>query len=185
MFANGADSWFAFQVVPRHEQKIKVMLEHRGCVPFLPTFLVRRKWSDRIKLIEEPLLPGYVFCRTQGFFVRSIRGTPGVIRIVSSAGKPCPIADEEIESLQRIVQSQRKAGPFLYFKSGQRVEVVRGPLSGIRGIITRVKNSSRLIISVDLIMRSVYFELDQSEVATLRYSDYLEPSASKTDDAGR
>ncbi len=168
MVFSGMGSWFALQVVPRHEKSVDRILEHKGCDHFLPICSVRRKWSDRVKIVAEPLFPGYVFCRSQRNLMPIIRGVPGIMRIVAFGGIPHPIPDKEIEALQQIVHSQREYSSIPYLNIGQKVQVISGPLAGISGIITQFKNRDRLVISLDVIMKSVSVELGQLEVALVQ-----------------
>jgi transcription antitermination factor NusG len=165
MLFRGAEPWLALQVVPRHEKKVDTMLEYRGYAHFLPTRRVRQRWSDRVKVIEQPLFPGYVFCRRQRTLIEVVRSTPGIIRIVCFGGKPHPMPDQEIEALQRLDRLERDVASFPYLRAGQKVQVISGPLAGIVGMIVQFKNRNRLIISVDLIMKSVSVEIEESEVA--------------------
>jgi transcription antitermination factor NusG len=167
LFRDGGP-WFALQVMPRHEKSVDKILEYRGCNHFLPTCRVRRKWSDRVSFVEEPLFPGYVFCKSQSKFMEIVRGSPGIIRIVSFGGRPHPVPDKEIEALQQIVRGGREYSAFPYFSAGQRVQVISGPLTGIVGIITEFKKRDRLVISLDVIMKSVSVEIDQLEVALVK-----------------
>ena len=160
--------WFALQVVPKHEKSVDRILECKGYDHFLPTYYVRRKWSDRVKVVEEPLFPGYVFCKSQKNLMEIIRGFPGIIRIVAFGGKPHPVPDKEIEALQQIVRGKREYSAFPYLNAGQKVQVMSGPLAGISGTIMQFKNRDRLVISLDVIMKSVSVEIDQSEVALLQ-----------------
>jgi transcription antitermination factor NusG len=158
-------SWVALQVVPRHEKSVDRILGYKGCDHFLPTYSVRRKWSDRVKTVVEPLFPGYVFCRSQRNLSALIRGFPGIICIVAFGGIPHPIPDKEIEALQQIVRGKQKYGVVPYLSRGQKVQVISGPLAGIFGIITQFKNHDRLVISLDVILKSVSVEIDQLDVA--------------------
>src|ERR1041385_1037560 len=168
MLFRDAEPWFALQVVPRHEKSVDKILEYRGCKHFLPTYRVRRRWSDRVSIIEEPLFHGYVFCRSQSNLMEIIRGSPGIIRIVAFGGKPHAVPDKEIEALQHIVRGKREYSAFPYLNVGQKVRVISGPFTGISGIITRFKNHYRLVVSLDVIMKSVSVEIDQSEVASFQ-----------------
>jgi transcription antitermination factor NusG len=160
--------WFALQVVPRHEKSVDKILEYRGYSHFLPTCHVRRRWSDRVSIVEEPLFPGYVFCRSQSNLMEIVRGSPGIIRIVAFGGRPHPVPDEEIEALQKIVHGEREYSAFPYLNVGQKVQVISGPLTGVSGTITQFKNRDRLVISLEAIMKSVSVEIDHSEVTLLQ-----------------
>jgi len=162
-----SEPWFALQVTPRHEKRVETILQHKNYGHFLPMCRTRRNWSDRIKTIEQPLFPGYVFVRCPLSSVGKVRGTPGIIRIVSFGGKPCPVPDAQIRALQRVIDSNRGLTSFPYLAAGQKVQIVAGPLSGITGIIIQLKNRHRLIVAVDLIMRSVSVEIDELEAEPL------------------
>lgn len=168
MLFSDAGPWFALQVVPRHEKSVDNILEYRGYNHFLPTYQVRRRWSDRVRLVEQPLFPGYVFCKSQSNLMEVIRGSPGIIGLVAFGGKPHPVPDKEIEALQQIVRGKREYSAFPYLSVGQKVQVISGPLTGISGTIMQFKNRDRLVISLDVIMKSVSVEIDQSEVALLQ-----------------
>jgi transcription antitermination factor NusG len=157
--------WFALQVIPRHEKKVDILLGQNGCEHLLPTYLKGRKWSDRVKTIEQPLFPGYVFFRTHRSLMEIMRSIPGIIRIVSFGGRPGPVPEEDIEALKRLARTDRDVRPFSYLNVGQKVQVVAGPLQGLTGIITEFKKRCRLVIAVDMIMKSVAVEIKESEVA--------------------
>lgn len=125
----------------------------------------RRVWSDRIKELELPLFPGYVFCR----FSRARRSapvvsTPGVIRIIGFGGEPAPVDDAEINSLRRVQASLLAAQPHPYLASGSRVRVTHGSLAGIEGIVVSEKKHHQLVLSVTLLQRSVAVAIDRAWV---------------------
>ena len=157
--------WFAIQVIPQHEFKVASQLRYKGQEEFLPMVSSRRQWSDRSKVSERPLFPGYVFCRVKRSSFGVILDTPGVHRIVSFGGQAYPIADEEMNSLQQVLASGRDVAPVPYLALGQRVRVIDGPLSGMSGIVLRLKNRSRLIISVDMLMRSIAVDVALAELS--------------------
>jgi transcription antitermination factor NusG len=159
----GSSFWCAVQVAPRHEMKVSRILASKGYEEFTPTYRARRKWSDRYKILELPLFPGYVFCRIQKETARVVFKTVGVVRIVSFGGEICPIDDHEIEALQRVASSGRDVSPSSYLKTGQRMQILSGPLAGITGILRMIRNSRELVISVDMLMRSVSVSIDASE----------------------
>lgn len=162
--------WFAVQVIPQHEQKVSVQLRQKGQEVFLPMLPVRRQWSDRTKLSEQPLFPGYVFCRIERSSFGLILGTQGVYRIISFGGKAYPLSDDEILCLRQVVNSGRSISTIPYFSVGQKVQVIGGPLSGITGIVARLKGQDRLVISVDLLMRSIAVDIGMPELTTCAHS---------------
>lgn len=168
MFAHGPESWFAIQVAPRHENRVASLLNYKGYQHFFPTYQSCRKWCDRNKTLELPLFPGYVFCRIfHGTASGLVLTTPGVIRVVGFGGKPCPIPDSEIDAIQRLALSP-DVMPAPYLKIGHKVQIMKGPLLGITGILTQVKNAHRLVVSVNLIMNSVSVNVDSVDVLPVR-----------------
>src|SRR5262249_41986507 len=136
----------------------------RGYEPFLPCYAVKRQWTDRVKSIELPLFPGYVFCQFDVNLRFPIITTPGVNFIVGAGRVPQPIAQDEIESIRAVVNSGLHYEPYPYLNVGQLVLVECGALAGLAGLITDFKNGSRLIISINLLRRSVSAEIDRSWV---------------------
>ncbi|MCI0423321.1 MAG: NusG-like protein [Acidobacteria bacterium] len=136
------------------------LLHSKGYEEFLPLYRSRRRWSDRMKAIEKPLFPGYVFCRFDVQKRLPILMTPGV-RLIAGIGKtPLPVNDSEMAALQLIVQSGLQAEPWPFLQVGQRVRIERGSLQGVEGILMAIKKPYRLVVSVTLLQRSVAVELD-------------------------
>ncbi len=166
MFYPEMELWLAVQVAPQHEQKVGKLLESRGFEQFLPTYKSRRQWSDRTKIINEPLFPGYIFCRSSRSRTPAICAIGAVNKIVSFGGKPCAIPDEEIEILRKMAGTGIDPRPSPYLNTGQRVRIIQeGLLYGIVGILTKVKNGTRLVVSVELIAKSISIEVDVRDVA--------------------
>jgi transcription antitermination factor NusG len=156
--------WFALQTRAGHERTVASILEEKWYDVFLPLVESRRRWSDRIKTTMMPLFPGYVFCRSTSEAVGRIVTTPGVCRIVGFGKTPALVNDEEIESIRRIVASGVPACPYQYLQVGQRVRIAEGPLSGLEGIFVRSGARHQLVVSVDLLRRSVAVQIDASWV---------------------
>jgi transcription antitermination factor NusG len=165
------ESWLAVQVAPQHEQTVGKLLVYRGFEQFLPTFKSKRRWSDRIKTVIQPLFPGYIFCRSSRSRTPGILAIRGVNKIVSFGGKLCAITDDEIARLREIVSCGMDPRPFPYLNAGQEVRIIReGPLFGIVGILKKVKNCVRLVVSVEMITKSISIEVDQRDVAPVNVS---------------
>jgi transcription antitermination factor NusG len=158
--ADAASDWFALQVWAGREVLSTRHLETRGYKVFLPRYPEYRRWSDRVKKVERPFFPGYVFSRVGPEAAGTIISTPGVIRIVTDGRRPLPVAREEIEAIRRVVEARLTAEPWQYFAAGQRVRLVAGPLHDVEGVVLRINNRHRLILSVSLLQRSVAVEVD-------------------------
>jgi transcription antitermination factor NusG len=127
----------------------------------LPTYVDCRRYSDRLKQVPAALFPGYVFCRFDPLRRLPILTTPGVEHVVGLGKIPQPVEDIEIEAIRRIMESGFLAKPWPYLKVGQRVRINGGSLDGIEGLLVQERGKDRLIISVDLLQRSVSVVIDR------------------------
>ena len=159
--------WYALKVRPRLEKQVSVNLSGKGYELFLPLYKRRSHWSDRVKTLEVPLFPGYLFCQFDVTKRLPILQTPGVISVVGIAKRPEPIDEMEIDAIRAIVSSGFGYQPHPYLAVGDAVQVEHGALAGLVGLITQVKGEFRLIISVNLLMRSVSVEIDRAWVDPL------------------
>lgn len=138
------------------------MLRAKGYDEYLPVYPSRRRWSDRVKQVNVPLFPGYLFCRFDPRVrLVPILSTAGVIGIVGSGKTPIPISEEEIEAVRRVLHSGLAIQQWPFLGVGSRVYIERGPLSGIEGVITNADKIFRLVVSVRLLKRSVAVEIDR------------------------
>ena len=161
--------WYALQTRPRHEKVVKYSLESAGIETFLPLCPQVRTWSDRRKVVEFPLFPGYIFARTTWSMQARVRAfqTNGVIAFVGPRKEATPIPEEQIDAVRSLVASQAECRPHPYLTVGQRVRIRNGALQGLEGILVRVAGDHSLVVSVDLIHRSVAFRLDGYELEGL------------------
>jgi len=160
-------SWFALQVRSRWEGTTAGLLRGKGLETLLPTYSTKRKWSDRFKVVEAPLFPGYVFCRFDVHNRLPVLITPGVISVVGRGKTPIAVDDREILSIQSAVGSGIRMEPWPYVEIGERVRVKDDVLDGMEGILTNFKGSDRVVISVSLLRRSVALEIDRSRIIPL------------------
>jgi len=156
--------WRALKVKSRHEKLVAQSLRGRGLEEFLPLHASRRKWSDRSKVVEMPLFPGYVFCRVPEANRLLAMSTPGVTSIVGFGGEDAAVGDDEIQSIRRMLESGVPVEPCSYARTGHVVEIQAGPLAGLRGEVIREKGLWRLIVNVELLQRSVSAELGREMV---------------------
>ncbi|MEJ5367268.1 MAG: UpxY family transcription antiterminator [Bryobacteraceae bacterium] len=156
--------WYAVRVKPKFERVVAQSLASKDIPSFLPLYKERRRWSDRVKLVELPLFPGYVFCSLDIRRRLPALQTPGVLHFVSFDGEPAPVDPSELETLQQAVASGTALAPWPYLKEGQRVVVARGPMKGRSGILLKIRDEYRLIISITLLQRSVAVEIDREAV---------------------
>jgi transcription antitermination factor NusG len=156
--------WFAAYTSANHEKRVAEQLEVRSVEHFLPVYESLRRWKDRRMKLELPLFPGYVFVRLALSERLQVLQVPGVARLVGFNGVPTSLPQGEIEALRKSLGSGVRAAPHPYLRIGRRVRVRTGSLAGLEGVLLRKKNSTRFVISLDLIMRSVAVEIEGSEV---------------------
>jgi transcription antitermination factor NusG len=159
--------WFALQVRMRHEVDVADHLKGKGYEWFLPLYKARRRWSDRIKEVDAPLFPGYLFCRFNPHNRLPILKTPGVTQIVGYNHVPVPVDEQEIEAIRRLVASGVPNFPCAYLEVGSKVRIEAGALRGLEGMLTELKGKRRLVLSITLLQRSVAVEIDSDAVSVV------------------
>ncbi len=158
--------WYGVRVRSNFEQTVATALQAKGYEEFLPLIKQRRRWSDRSKLIDRPLFPGYVFCRFDPARRVPVLEAPGVVGLVTFGKQPASIQEEEIASVRAMLISSLSVQPYPFLRCGQKIRIARGPLTGVEGIIVELKKQFRLVASVTLLQRSVSVEIDRDWVAT-------------------
>jgi transcription antitermination factor NusG len=159
----GGENWYALRTRSRHEKIVRDRLSSSGFEPFLPLARTIRQWSDRRKSVEMPLFSGYCFARFALEVRYSVLQIPGIVNIVGTA-IPEPILPEELDAIKLLVASDRSCDPHAYLTEGVLVEVVRGPLSGLRGQLVRKAGRHCIVIRVHLIQQAVAVHIDAREV---------------------
>ena len=162
--ATTTSPWYALYTCPRHEKCVAQQIEQRRIDCFLPLYRSVRRWKDRRKELELALFPGYVFVRLAAEDRLRVLQLPSAVRLVSFNGQPAPLPEAEIEALRQRLASGARIEPHPYLCVGRQVRVFAGPMQGLEGIIVRRKDHCRLVFSLDLIMRSVAVEVDESDV---------------------
>lgn len=156
--------WFAIRVRSKHERVVTEQLASRNYDTYAPTFKSDHQWSDRKKVIEDFLFPGYVFCRFNPEITRPILTVRGVVNVVGFGAGPVSIDNLEIERIRVMAESGLVLTPMPGVAVGQRVAIEKGPLAGVEGILEATKGSTRLVVSIELLQRSVSAEIDRSWV---------------------
>src|SRR5580698_4671882 len=160
-------SWYALYTCPRHEKRVVQQIERHRISCFLPLYRSVRHWKDRRKELELALFPGYVFVRLAVEDRLRVLQLPSVVRLVSFNGQPAVLPEAEIEQLRQGLSRGGRVEPHPYLRVGQRVRVCAGAMQGLEGIIVRRKDCCRVVFSLDLIMRSVAIEVDETDVEPL------------------
>jgi len=154
--------WFAVQTKPRHEKKAASELGEKDVVVFLPMYTALHHWSDRVKEVQLPLFPNYLFVRmAEGRSERTlVLRTNGVMSFVGMRGAGSCIPDEEIEAVRTILAAKAPFTHCPFLNVGQKVRIRGGSLDGVSGILTAVNNDRSLVVSVECVQRSIAIRLD-------------------------
>jgi transcription antitermination factor NusG len=170
--------WWALYTRHQHEKTVADMLSAKGFEVFLPLYESIRRWKDRSKKLALPLFPCYVFVR--GGLDRRLQvvTTPGVHMILFHGEQVAMIPTVEIDVIRKVVEGPFRVEPHPFLKCGERVRVIRGSLEGVEGVLVRKKNLYRLVLSVDMMAKSVAVEIDATEVepVAVRGSNGISPS---------
>jgi len=162
--------WYAVHTRSNFEKRVALELDRKGLETFLPAFHETHRWKDRRKTVEVPYFPSYVFVRIEDAPERrlDVLCTTGAVRILGQANRIEPIPEPEIDRFQRLVASNLSAFAHPFLKEGASVRVKAGPLQGIEGLLVQFKNRNRLLLSLNLLARSVATEIDLCDVELIR-----------------
>lgn len=170
--------WFALNVKPRHEKAVAESLRRQELETFLPLYQEQHAWSDRSKRVEVPLFAGYVFCRFSFSDRLAVWNTRGVIRVLGAGNIFAPISENQIAELRAIAASGLPARPCPYLAPGALVRVERGPLAGVQGMVLRNKGVMSVVVSVEILQRSVVVEVESNAVRPDIFQQQLTRAAS-------
>jgi len=156
--------WYAIYTCANHEKRVAEQLHERNIGNFLPLYETSRRWKDRRVQLQLPLFPGYVFVRIALLERLRVLQLPSVVHLVSFNGLPTPLPEAEIESIRSLLARQRRAEPHPFLRVGRRVRIKNGSLCGHEGILVRRKGSFRVVLSVELLMRSIIVDVELADL---------------------
>jgi transcription antitermination factor NusG len=163
--------WYAVYVRSNFERIVYRNLLDKGYDLFLPTYHSQRRWSDRVKALELPLFPGYLFCRLDPQNRLPVLTAPGVVQVVGNGKSPLPIPDEEIAAIHTVLKSKLPCVPWTSTSPGRRVVIQEGPLMGVQGVLIEARGPYRIAVSITMLQRSVAVEVDASWVKPIQPPD--------------
>ncbi len=157
------EKWYALYTYPRAEKQVYQRLVEDKVESFLPLQKTFRKWSDRKKLIEKPLLPSYLFVRISSKSFHLTWNTPGVVKLVSFEGKPVAIPQSQIDNLRLLVNSDAKIEvSSVNFAKGDNVEVINGSLVGLTGELIKIGRQSRVVVRIDRLDQNLLVKIPKT-----------------------
>ena len=156
--------WVAVYTSSRAEKKVSDRLTEAGIENYLPLRRVKRRWSDRVKIVEEPLIKSYTFARITLKQETPLRDIAGVVWIVAFKGKVATIPDAEIEAMRQFVESEKSVAVYetSKLKFGAAVEITDGPFVGRRGEIVSDCQDGNFAIRIDALSFSLVVDIDQN-----------------------
>jgi len=165
MTAMDLPRWYAVYTWARHEKSVARHLSERNIDNLLPVYETVHRWRNGRSKVCLPLFPGYIFVRVP----RTLRGrvleVSGVVQLLGAGNRPTPLADEEVELLNRVAAiGSERVQPHPYLGPGKRIQIASGPLQGLKGTVQRSKTGERFVVSVDMIQRSVAIEVDACDL---------------------
>ncbi len=168
---NNEHKWYALYTKSRAEKKVADLFKRDQVEFYLPLKKTLRQWSDRKKWVEEPLIHSYIFVRISEKEYYTILNTPGVVKYVTFEGKAAPIAEWQIEALQKVVANidDYDLSTENYIK-GHKVKITNGPMAGIIGEIIEVRGNKKLIIRIEPIGYSILLNL-QKETGIIKLKE--------------
>jgi len=158
-------NWYPIYTRSRHEKFVESALIEKGIESFTPTIFLRKRWSDRIKLVEQPLFRSYSFAKFSLKNKAVVASQPGVVNIVHFKEQYVPVQGSVIDSLRILTENKVEISPHPYVGVGDKVTVREGPLRGVEGyIIEKRKKDTTLVISIEAIASSIKCVVDIADV---------------------
>ena len=161
--------WYAIHTVARHEKRVAAKFQEKRIFTYLPLLNEVHRWSDRWKKVEVPLFACYAFVRmvpTMEVRLQVVQ-TPGVLGFVGMHGQGTPIPHREIEDIQTLLVHDALCAPYPFLKIGKRVRIRGGCFDGVEGILVGKNKDQSLVVSVELIQRSVAVRIDGYDVEAI------------------
>lgn len=162
-----ASRWYAVYVKSRYEKKTSKLLEDRHIETYLPLIGRLKQWSDRKKVVEEPLFKSYLFVHTDLKNYFDILNTPGVVRFVCFEGKPVPVPDNQLVAVKSYIgeyDGDDDLAPLPELHEGQIVEITRGTMKGLVGRLVEIRGKQRLIINIEAVGQSLPINVSRSQI---------------------
>jgi transcription antitermination factor NusG len=162
-------AWYVLKTRVGGEMAAVSTLRGRGFAPYCPMQKQRRRYTDRIKIVDVAAFPGYVFCQFNVQHKLPIISCPGVEYIVGFADGPTPVPDEELNNVRRMIDAGASAVRSIV--RGERVRVTHGALEGIEGILVRDVSGDRLVVSVNLLNQGASLLINQDQVCPVGHDN--------------
>lgn len=162
--ASSEARWYAAYTRSRHEKSVAEQLVRKSVESFVPLYETVRPWRNGRHRVQLPLFPGYAFVRVALRDRLEVLKVPGVVRLVGFGGTPVSLTDGEIERLRQALISGTRAEPHPFLTAGRRVRITGGPLAGNDGILVRRRGILNVVLSIEMIQRSILVEVEANSL---------------------
>jgi len=168
-FSSEEPNWYAVHTMARHEKRVAAQFEEKRVRTFLPLLHQIHRWSDRRSIVEIPMFSCYAFVRmVQSSDERlKVLRTPGVLGFVGNERRGTAIPDEQIESLRKVINENVPCFPHCFISAGKRVRIRGGALDGVEGIFMLQGDDQSLLVSVELLSRTVSIRVEGYDIELL------------------
>ena len=159
--------WIVVRSKPRSEKVAHNELVKKNIEAYLPLLKERRKWSDRKKWVEFPLFSSYLFARIDIKDSIFVLQTQGVNTIVKFGKQIAIVQNSVIKAIRLAMEGGYQLEPVEYFVEGNQVEVIAGPMKGVKGIVAKLKGQNRLILKIDAIQQALSIQIESKFIKNL------------------
>ena len=161
-------NWIVVRSKPRSEKIAYAQLKEKGVETYLPLLKERRKWSDRKKWVEFPLFSSYLFAKIEIKNSIFVLQTHGVSSLVKFGEEIAIVQDEVVNAIKLAIDGGYQLTPAEYFIAGNAVEVIEGPMRGVKGIVAQLKGKDRLVIKIDAIQQALSIDIDTRFIKNIK-----------------
>jgi transcriptional antiterminator RfaH len=162
-------NWYALYTFSRTEKRVKERLEETNIEVFLPLTRKLRKWKDRKKYVDEPMISSYVFVKVSEREYYNVLEIEGIVRYVTFSGKAAPIPEWQIDIMKKIVDSKYPVMLTVEkLQPGSKIRIISGVFTGIEGEMVDFRGKKNLIIRIDQVGQSILVNLPNEDVEVIK-----------------
>jgi transcription antitermination factor NusG len=161
--------WHVVYTMPKAERRVALSIGEIGIETYLPLCTIVRQWSDRLKKVEVPLFPNYVFVKVDEKTRRNVYKIKEPIRFISIDKRPAVVDEREIQTIRQVLSGGSKVSSEAYFQQGMMVRIKQGQFAGLEGIVIKRNGTTRLLVRIERLMKAYSFNIsaDMVEEATV------------------
>jgi len=161
--------WYAIYTKSRNEKKVANSLEEAGIEIFLPLIRILKQWSDRKQWVEEPLFRPYLFVHITQEEYFEVLNITGVVRYITFEGKAVEVPQNQIKAIKHYLNKEEDpAQSYENLTIGDKVEIIKGSLHGLRGNLTEIKGKQKVKIEIESIGKSICLTVSKTYLKLIK-----------------